>query len=273
MARTLLRLAVLAIVMPGAAFAQDPADFYETNCAACHSIGGGSDAGPDLQGVTTRRDRDWLVRFMLDPEGLVRAGDPLALAIVKQWDGMIMPPTEGLTPALAETLLAYIERQSSAPRPGAGPAHPPGDPDAGRALFLGRRRLQNGGPACAACHAVGDLAGGTLGPDLIAFSTRMPDAAAVGRWLQSPPTPVMRTVYRPAPLTEDESRGLAAAFAGIGPGSSAPSPTPARRLAAAAVPGAALMVLIFGLAWRGRFRAVRRPMIEAARTRLSGGRR
>lgn len=37
-------------------------------CAACHAFGKGDRLGPDLQGVTTPRERAWLARFIAAPE-------------------------------------------------------------------------------------------------------------------------------------------------------------------------------------------------------------
>lgn len=36
--------------------------YEQRGCPACHTLGAGSLVGPDLRGVTERRDRDWLVR-------------------------------------------------------------------------------------------------------------------------------------------------------------------------------------------------------------------
>ena len=41
----------------------------------------GDHFGPDLRGVTARRDRDWLARFIVEPEKVRAAGDPIALAL------------------------------------------------------------------------------------------------------------------------------------------------------------------------------------------------
>ncbi|MBI4607901.1 MAG: cytochrome c [Candidatus Rokubacteria bacterium] len=32
---------------------------FQEKCVSCHTIGGGRLVGPDLQGVTARRDREW----------------------------------------------------------------------------------------------------------------------------------------------------------------------------------------------------------------------
>ena len=42
---------------------------YKKVCAACHTIGVGDKVGPDLRGVTERRDRAWLVSYLRNPLG------------------------------------------------------------------------------------------------------------------------------------------------------------------------------------------------------------
>ncbi|MGE5577818.1 MAG: c-type cytochrome [Syntrophothermus sp.] len=52
-------------------------DIFEQKCAACHARGG-QGAAEDLQGITTRRERGWLARFISAPEKLRSSGDPVA---------------------------------------------------------------------------------------------------------------------------------------------------------------------------------------------------
>ena len=46
--------------------AQEGQQLFVRYCQSCHTIGAGNLIGPDLQGVTTRRDRAWLERFIVD---------------------------------------------------------------------------------------------------------------------------------------------------------------------------------------------------------------
>ena len=75
MTRLFLRslLCSLVLLASGApnALAQDPAQFFRQNCTACHTVGGGRITGPDLKGVSGRKDRQWLVRFIVNPKAVI----------------------------------------------------------------------------------------------------------------------------------------------------------------------------------------------------------
>jgi mono/diheme cytochrome c family protein len=268
-----------ALILVGAgASGQEPAKFFEENCAVCHAIGGPPGSAPDLKNVTKRRAHTWLVRFILNPQDAAKT-DPDAAAIVKEYDD-VMPATEGATPGLAEALLHYIDAASGAP-PAAAAEAPSArtataaDVAAGRDLYQGRRVFGQGAPACVSCHrvdSIGGLGGGTLGPDLTTVSSRLGGAHGVSTWLSNPPTKVMRAVYRPRPLGDAERFALAAMLMDENVPSTA---TPASRNWAFLMLGAAgatAALLLMALVWSRRMTAVRRPLVDAARTRSGDGR-
>ncbi len=41
-------------------------------CPACHKVGGGKLVGPDLKGVTARRDQEWIEKMILRPDVMVK---------------------------------------------------------------------------------------------------------------------------------------------------------------------------------------------------------
>ncbi|MGH6782776.1 MAG: SCO family protein, partial [Sphingomonadaceae bacterium] len=45
-------------------------------CAACHTIGGGKRVGPDLEALTARRDRGWIVNYLMEPDQMRAKKDP-----------------------------------------------------------------------------------------------------------------------------------------------------------------------------------------------------
>ena len=249
--------------------AQEIAAFYDEHCAACHTIGGGPQAGPDLKKITSLRDRKWLVEFLVDPEGVIARGDPIASALVTEWGGAVMPATPGLTPAIAGGLLEYIDQRSAdQPASGSLPAESPAtdvEIAQGGELFKGGQRLEHGGPACLACHDVAALGGGTLGPPLTASVARLGGLRGTTAWLAAPPTPLMRALYRPRPLSEAEARAVAAWLEKAGSTGTSHAYMAVGRVAMAGSALAVLLIVAMGYLWRRRFRAVRAPMVAALR--------
>lgn len=84
---------------------------YVSRCLDCHSIGRGDGIGPDLAGVTQRRDRAWLKRWIKQPDVMLAAHDPLATAMYEQFDRVAMPNLQ-IAEADIDLLLDFIERQS-----------------------------------------------------------------------------------------------------------------------------------------------------------------
>lgn len=80
-------------------------------CAACHSVGDGVRIGPDLAGVTLRRDRDWLIRYMMAPDSVLAEGDPIAVALDAAYPAVRMP-TFGLGETDAADLVQYLHEET-----------------------------------------------------------------------------------------------------------------------------------------------------------------
>jgi mono/diheme cytochrome c family protein len=260
--------------MNGAAIAQDDAAFYRSNCSGCHTIGGGPKVGPDLKGVTQRRDRRWLLEFMQDPKKVIDSGDAYTKSLVKAYHGMVMPRLPGVDHERAEALLDFINKQSGSAQSGTGSANATARPitaediSRGRALFIGRRALANGGPACISCHTVSHVAplgGGGLGPDLTQSVERLGGVSSVSAWLGSPPTPTMRATYNGRALRDNEVRELVAYLKSAGAQTNvhaeAGGKWPAASFLLISLAGGLGVLGLMELFWKNRFRAVRRPLV------------
>ncbi len=175
------------------ASAQEAAKFFDDNCTTCHTIGGGKVVGPDLKGVTNRKDRAWLERFMQDPEAVLNSGDAYALKLKKDSDDMVMPAL-GVTPQMAKALLEMIEEKSgqpaSAPAAAAKPAAPAGasKPAAAAAgapptSASKQQAADFFQKSCKACHTIGG--GRLVGPDLKDVTKRK-DRVWLEKFLQNP---------------------------------------------------------------------------------------
>lgn len=93
--------------VPAAQSAGDGQTIFQAKCAACHTIGGGKLVGPDLQGVTTRRDKAWLTRWIKEPDKMLAEGDPTATQLLQEFNNVPMPNL-GLTDQQAEAIIAYL---------------------------------------------------------------------------------------------------------------------------------------------------------------------
>lgn len=278
--RRLLTLIVGSLSLAGTVRAQDAAADFKQNCMSCHTIGGGRLTGPDLKNVTQRKDYDWLSKFIRDPRTLIDAGDPYALEIVQQSRNAIMPTLPGMTKARSEALLDLIEAESKleksqfiglqiSDRP-----FTPEDVERGKDLFLGTARLVNGGASCISCHTahgVGGLGGGTLGPDLTTVFERYEGRKTLATWLSAPATPTMQSLFRTQPLDADEVLAIVAYFQYTL--QRAPEDTATARLNFILLGlGATILLLaLFDVIWRKRFRSVRRTMVHAHRTENAHG--
>jgi len=85
---------------------------YLSRCNTCHTIGGGELLGPDLLGVTEKRDRAWLLRWLKEPDVMLEEGDPIALELSARYPGLTMPNLR-LDDVDAAALVEYMEKESN----------------------------------------------------------------------------------------------------------------------------------------------------------------
>ncbi len=99
-------------------------------CAACHTIGSGDLVGPDLAGVTARRDGAWLLRFVKEPDRMRAEKDPVVMEMDSRYPNVRMPNL-GLSEQDAKDVLVYLAGHATSSKgedstPGIGPV---GGPD------------------------------------------------------------------------------------------------------------------------------------------------
>ncbi|HVT33640.1 MAG TPA: multicopper oxidase domain-containing protein, partial [Rhodanobacteraceae bacterium] len=78
---------------------------FESKCLACHSIAGGDKLGPDLYGVTKRRDASWIVRWLKSPEQMLQS-DATAKALLDKYK--IPMPNQGLNDDDIKQFIGYF---------------------------------------------------------------------------------------------------------------------------------------------------------------------
>ncbi len=80
---------------------------FESKCLACHTVGEGDKLGPDVAGVTKRRSKEWLTRWMKEPEKMLQT-DADAKAMLKEYNNLPMP-NQSLTDTEIRQYLKYFE--------------------------------------------------------------------------------------------------------------------------------------------------------------------
>jgi cytochrome c2 len=174
----------LAMCAGGPSLASDAVEakkIFNQRCTSCHSFGKGVKVGPDLKGVTERRARPWLLRFIRSSQGMIKEGDAIAAGLFDQYRRQRMPDWLDLSEDQIGAVLDWISADGPDQRePDERDAElaTPADIERARALFNGTVGLANGGVACSMCHSIRDddrIIGGSLGPNLTAAYVRYRD--------------------------------------------------------------------------------------------------
>jgi protein SCO1 len=107
----------------GLAMSSQPGQvLFKKMCAPCHTIGVGDRVGPDLRGVTTRREKPWLAAFIRNPGQMRAQQDPVALALAAQFPAVRMPALGLAENDAAADLISYLATETSRLSDTEGPA-------------------------------------------------------------------------------------------------------------------------------------------------------
>src|SRR5437763_336998 len=102
---------VFLLIAAAPAFAADftePANIFRKRCSACHTFGKGVKVGPDLKGVTDRRQRDWLLKFVRSSQTVFQSGDPTAKSLYDQFKPQKMPDWSDLSDKQNSAIMEYF---------------------------------------------------------------------------------------------------------------------------------------------------------------------
>jgi len=261
----------LILISSSTTFSQDPVKYFKQNCLSCHTIGGGRLTGPDLKNLEERKDRAWLVKWLMDPQGILQSGDPYAIKLQKESKGAVMTLSPGMNTELANSLLVLIETESKLEKSqfaGLEISDRPfieEDIILGRNLFVGRVALENGGPACISCHNINGLdellGGGQLGLNLTKTYATLGGRKALSAWLSAPPSLTMIPIFTDKPLTEDEILALTAYLKDVTEKDQPESTANLVNFLLLGIGGAAILLVLFDFLWGFRLRSVRKKVV------------
>ncbi len=217
-----IAIVLILVTAAGLVSAKTGEEIYSQKCSGCHTIGGGDVAGPDLAGITGKRDREWLIRVIVEPDKLAKENDPIMAELISKYGYQM--PNLGVTREEAELILEFLSQFSAGdggqvdetPSPEITPEEEEtvaGNPDSGRMLFIGEKPFENSGAPCISCHSVrsAGINGGNLAKDLSDLYSRLGEKGTYGA-VKSLQFPVMIDVYAGKGLTDEEVADLVAFF-------------------------------------------------------------
>jgi mono/diheme cytochrome c family protein len=166
----------------GPKFSAEAAATFNRRCTACHTYGKGIKVGPDLKGVTERRKREWLLKFIHASSGVIQSGDPTATQLFAQFKQQRMPDWTDLSEKQIGDILDFLAVGGPDIKPvdeRNAETATSRDVEIGRRLFVGDEHFKYGAPPCVQCHSTRSIGfrGGNLGPDLTGTYLRYQDAA------------------------------------------------------------------------------------------------
>ncbi len=153
----------------GADMVADGEAVFTKNCAACHTVGGGVLVGPDLAGVTTRRDTEFLKNWITDSAAFAATNEEAKT--LSEFSPAQMPPF-ALDSGDMDALLAYLDSTAETTTEttvAAGPRElSAAELDTAKDIYFNR---------CAGCH--GTLRAGATGPNIQPENTLEKGTAAL----------------------------------------------------------------------------------------------
>lgn len=151
----------------------DPANgekLFKSICAACHRLDKKL-IGPALQGVTERRDQDWLISWIKDSPGMIKSGDKLAIQVFEENNKLPMIPNPQLSDQDIIDILEYTKGEPAAAEVVSEKQEVDPGVERGKQIFKTN---------CAACHK---LEGKLIGPPLLHIENKY-DAAWLKLWIK-----------------------------------------------------------------------------------------
>jgi protein SCO1/2 len=85
--------------------------FY-SRCADCHTIGHGDTIGPDLINVSKVRRKDWLQRWIKEPDAMIVERDPIAIDLLARYNNILMPNLR-LSDDDVNQVIDFIDKESA----------------------------------------------------------------------------------------------------------------------------------------------------------------
>lgn len=83
-------------------------NLFNNNCAACHSTSDETLVGPGLKNISERRSFQWIVKWIHNPQKVLKSNDKYANELFQKFNQAQMPAFSNLSEKDIKDILAYI---------------------------------------------------------------------------------------------------------------------------------------------------------------------
>jgi mono/diheme cytochrome c family protein len=84
---------------------------FKNNCATCHATTDEVVVGPGLKGILERRPIEWIIKWVNNPQKVIKSGDKYAVDLYEKFNHAEMTPYPNLKREEIVSILAYIDNQ------------------------------------------------------------------------------------------------------------------------------------------------------------------
>lgn len=84
---------------------------FKNNCATCHAATGEIVVGPGLKGIAKRKQIDWIIKWVNNPQKVIKSGDKYAVNLYEKFNRAEMTAYPNLKREEIISVISYIDNQ------------------------------------------------------------------------------------------------------------------------------------------------------------------
>lgn len=89
---------------------------FKNNCAQCHNADASTVVGPGLAGIKERRDKEWLIKWIQNPQKVIQSGDKYAIKLFEKFNKTEMTAFTNFKEEEILAILEYIDEYNQSQR-------------------------------------------------------------------------------------------------------------------------------------------------------------
>lgn len=89
---------------------------FKNNCAQCHNADASMLVGPGLAGIKERRDEEWLIKWIQNPQKVIQSGDKYAINLFEKFNKTEMTAFTNFKEEEILAILEYIDEYNKSQR-------------------------------------------------------------------------------------------------------------------------------------------------------------